>query len=429
MLFYEGTDNSFISAVDAGRFRQALEMLPDLVKGLVSLDVRARVKTQNNLAELYYELADYVSAKDAYTAATQEIAIFSVDDTRILGVLLLNQARLNRRLGLYDLALKNCEEALSREPEDESVRCMLHIYQGDIFRLFGCYGDAERSFSRVPHFIDYRKIPTGMFYEYYRRLGTLFRATGEYDQAEEAFLTAMHSQHEKPCHPEYGKLLSCVAELYRSKGWLREARPLYAQAYWILRRAYGTEHPDTAAHLGNLAELYRAVGDTARAEQLYVSSLTILRRTLGQNNPEYAKRLNNLAQLYRYSGELDKARGLLEEALGVLELVFGNEHHHVAKIYNNLSGVLLGMGHLDEAEALCRQSLEVRKKALGDEHHHLARSFMTLGNILEGKGNTAAAIDAFDQAVGVYHASLGLSHGETVLARRRADSLRNLQGA
>ena len=70
------------------------------------------------------------------------------------------------------------------------------------------------------------------------------------------------------------------------------------------------EHVDVAESLNKLGLLYKHKGEVAKAEPLYQRSLDIFEKRLGPEHPQVATLLNNIANLYQIQGDYAKAEHL-----------------------------------------------------------------------------------------------------------------------
>ena len=115
-----------------------------------------------------------------------------------------------------------------------------------------------------------------------------------------------------PNHPEVGRPLKNLAEVYRAQGRYTEAEPLYKRSLVIRETALGPEHLEVGSALSNLGLLYDTQGRYAEADPLHKRSLYILEKVLGPNHPDVATSLNNLALLPRKAGTLRGGRALVQ---------------------------------------------------------------------------------------------------------------------
>lgn len=121
------------------------------------------------------------------------------------------------------------------------------------------------------------------------------------DAEAETTLRAALEEAEKfgPDDPRLAERLLDLAGLYRAHGEYAEAEPLYLRALGIQERALGSEHPRLAASLDALAAVYGTQGQHAHAEPLYRRALAIREKALGLEHPDVARSLDSYAALLR----------------------------------------------------------------------------------------------------------------------------------
>lgn len=154
--------------------------------------------------------------------------------------------------------------------------------------------------------------------------------------------------------------LNYLADLYRLRGDLETAEPLYLRALEVAEGALGPNHPDLALSLNNLALLYSDRGDYEAAGEALNRAQAILVSALGPNHPNVAIGMRNLARLRRLEGNVERAESLYNVALSILEEVLGPDDVAVADTLEELAAVLEDQGRTGEAEPLIRRASGIR---------------------------------------------------------------------
>src|SRR5262249_39121260 len=114
------------------------------------------------------------------------------------------------------------------------------------------------------------------------------------------------------------------------------AEPFLDRALLIMEKALGPDHPDVGRSINNLANLYYDKGDYAKAEPLLQRALLIKERALGPEHPDVARSLVNLAELCAAKGDLTQAVKFQSRANAVgernlaLNLANGSERQKLA---------------------------------------------------------------------------------------------------
>ncbi len=244
------------------------------------------------------------------------------------------------------------------------------------------------------------------------RLGMLYKAMGDYKQAEPLFQEALAIRRRVlgEQHPAHARSLNNLAALYHGMGDYVRAEVLYQEALTIRRRVLGANHAGYATSLNNLGLLYKEMGEYTRAEPLYQEALVIRRRVLGVNHSAYAASLNNLAALYRAMGDYLQARQLYQEAHEIGKRVLGEQHPDHARSLNNLGLFYEEMGEYARAEVLYQEALDITKRVLGNTHPTYATSLDRLGGLYHNVGDYARAEVLYQEALTIRRRVLGANH-------------------
>lgn len=232
---------------------------------------------------------------------------------------------------------------------------------------------------------------------------------------------------EKPA--EYATTLGNLAEVYRSRGMLDKAEPLYLEAMALDKEALGENHPSYATDVNNLALLYAAQGADEKAEDHYLKALSIWRVILGKDHPDYAQGLNNLGALYKSMGELQKAEALYNESLAILEKSPGKTHPDYAKGVNNLAGLYMAMGEFERAEPLFLRAKDILKTALGEKHPQYGGTLNNLALFYASKGDFDRAEPLYKQAALLWKETLGDKHPQYGTCLNNLAQMYRLRGA
>ncbi|SEK79757.1 CHAT domain-containing protein [Stigmatella aurantiaca] len=211
-------------------------------------------------------------------------------------------------------------------------------------------------------------------------------------------------------HLEVANCLNLVGNLYRLKGNLSHAKPLYQRALAIREASLGNSHPLVASSLHNLANLYYVHGLYGRAEPLFQRALAIREASLGNNHPDIASLLNDLANLYYDQGLYGRAKPLYQRALAIREASFDNNHPDIASLLNNLANLYYVQGLYGRAEFLYQAALDVHEASLGNSHPDVASFLNNFASLYYDQGLYDRAESLFQRALAIREASLGNSH-------------------
>jgi tetratricopeptide (TPR) repeat protein/predicted Ser/Thr protein kinase len=231
-----------------------------------------RLKTMNNLAEVYWNQGKYDQAKPLMMAALdgrRRVLGESHRDTLTtennLAALYWSQGQFAEAEPLFTKALEVMRRVLGEEHPDTlgTMTNLALLYRGQ-----RRYAEAEALYTRS--------------------LETRTRVLG----AE---------------HPDTLGTINNLAALYATQGRQADAEKLFTKALEGFRRVLTEEHPETLRTMSNLATVYLNQGKLAQAEPLYAKVLDTQRRVLGDQHPDTQIAIRNLAALYQRWGKLDKA--------------------------------------------------------------------------------------------------------------------------
>ncbi len=243
-------------------------------------------------------------------------------------------------------------------------------------------------------------------------LGELYRLKGELARAEPLYERGLAIREAAlgKDHVLVAEIVSNLGVLYYSQGAYARAEPLIERALAIREAALGKNHPQVADSLNNLAVLYVTQGLFTRAEPLHERGLAILEAALGKEDPQVAKALNNLAYLHVQQGLYARAEPLYQRALAIREAVLGKNHPDSVETLNNLGTLYLRLGLYSQAEPLLQRSLEAREAAFGKNHLDTAYALNNLGYLYATQGLYDRAEPLFQRVLVILEATLGKKH-------------------
>jgi tetratricopeptide (TPR) repeat protein len=261
-------------------------------------------------------------------------------------------------------------------------------------------------------------------------LGLLYKAQGNYTQAEEVYVRALTIREQAlgTRHLLVAESLNNLGFLYTEQARYQEAKGLYERAMLIYQEGQEGEHPESGPLLNNLAILYRRQGNYVQAEAFYRRVLILYERILPAHHPNVAGSLNNLAILYMEQARYQEAKVLYERALALREQVLGSEHPQVAQSLNYLARSYKALGDYQRAELLYRRALSLLERQLGPEHLMLAHSLNNLGCLLSQQGEYNRAEQLYERALQIYEHVLGSDHPITASAMNNVGRLYYLLG-
>jgi CHAT domain-containing protein/Tfp pilus assembly protein PilF len=372
----------------AQRIREAVygEYDPDTVRTLV------------NLAILYQETGDYITARQRYERALAICEGFRSTDLRTLNVLtgvsivlselggdFAGSARLNERL----LALSE----RTYGPTDPRLRTPLENLAMDL-RDLGDYTAAkplaERSLAIAEHAFGrkHAEVARSLY-----TLATISAGLGDYAEAMRLFEGATRINEEvlRPSNPEIARASWFIRDLIPLSGYGADEMDLFERALASREKNGGLRDPRTAESLSRLAAVLSSPDDFKRTRPLFERALQSQEQFLGPDHPEVAASATNLAYVLSRIGDYEAARPLYERALNISEKSLGTDHPKVATALVNLARLHMRTGNYDEVAPLLARALAIQVKGLGPEHPDIAVTLSSQAELMARAGNTVEA--------------------------------------
>jgi serine/threonine protein kinase/tetratricopeptide (TPR) repeat protein len=185
------------------------------------------------------------------------------------------------------------------------------------------------------------------------------------------------------------RMMSTIANVYRSLGLVPQAVGLLEQAVALRRQQLGDDHLDTLTSTLQLSKVYWILGRTDESFRLAAEGLERAGRVLG---PEHVLTLDariEVADHDMYTGDEKRAeegRASHIETLEIKRRALGEEHRGTLYSMNRVAMIYVDQGRFDEAEALHLEALEIRRRVLGEDHpatlssmNDLATAYLTHG--------------------------------------------------
>jgi tetratricopeptide (TPR) repeat protein len=276
---------------------------------------------------------------------------------------------------------------LATESPASEALCWALIGLGDLCRLRAQYDDAEKLLQRALAVILRRlpgeAVPVALRAAAVNALGILFKDTGRYDEATQA----------------------------------------YAEALDILRAGRGGEPPGLAAIWHNMAGLAEARGHPDEAEPLARRAVKLREEELGADHSLVARDLAVLGVALLELHRLDEAEKVFERTLTVLRRLYRSDHYEIGVALGNLAACRLARGDASTAERLFRQGLVIKQTVLGRHHPEVARQLNNLAIALGRQNRSEESAVLHREAVSILQRTLGEPHPLTVACRHNADAV------
>jgi uncharacterized RDD family membrane protein YckC len=209
---------------------------------------------------------------------------------------------------------------------------------------------------------------------------------------------------------EYGALYGHAKELVKA-GKFADAIVSASGALAAAEAQLGPDHPDTGRILVFLAQLYRHEGKYDEAEPLHKRGLAIMEKAAGTDNDEIINYRESLAFLYRIERRYQDAESLLGRSLTSREKLSGPGNPELCRNLDALAMLYQSQNRYDEAEAAIKRCLAAREKVLGPDHPQVGQSLHQLARLYRAHDRSADAMPVFERAL----ALLGPNHPEAIL--------------
>jgi len=221
----------------------------------------------------------------------------------------------------------------------------------------------------------------------------------------------------------YGEEDTLVALSYYNLGWLTYEQDRMAESQtWmekgldLRRRLRGDLHRDVAESLNGLATVLFSRGKLDSSAVCFEEALEVYTEVLGETHPKTSDATANLALLQERRGDYARAEELLLRAIRISEESLGADHPDMATAYVNLGRILRRQEKFDEAEGYLQRAVELDRQR-GENHPYVAYDINELAGLYSARGDYDAAIDAYEETLRIYRATLDESHGYITVTR------------
>ena len=261
-------------------------------------------------------------------------------------------------------------------------------------------------------------------------IGQVYRAIGEYNNAEEMLREAAAIR--RTVHGaeslELAESLEGLAWVLRNLGEYAQALTLLREALPIRRKLLGDEDATVAALLYHLALVcWNYPDEIDLIEALYRDALAARKKRFGQEHPDIALLLQGLGILLERQGKFHEAELVYRESLAMRRKVRGEDHGDVAESLLSVAGVVTRQNRLQEGEALYREVLAVCGNLFGREHPGMVNTLQHLGRVLVLRGEISEAESLFRQALAILKKHYGQDHPEVAEALEGLSDLFRIQ--
>ncbi len=244
----------------------------------------------------------------------------------------------------------------------------------------------------------------------YNRTGQLLYATGHYQGAQNAFLTALLllKKEGKENTEKFALVESNLGLLFLTTGRYYEAEEMNSRAL-ALRETLKDPGP-LGASCNNMGVLYKETARYAGADSLLNKALALTAGSLGESSTAYAVILNNLAVLNQQLGKYKKAEQLMNRALAVAQENIGSKSPNFVRMKVNLAMLYQAEGKKEEAEKIFLEAMAIKRRRLGAKHPDYAVMEQNLAGLYLTNGQYDKVEDLLNSALKIFEKKFDTSH-------------------
>lgn len=348
----------------------ALKRALEVYATIPQTDLLGTERTEDNLAAIYLDREDYVSAEQHFSEArslSERIPGVAVYER---GNILLNLGFIRMMQGRYAEAeqlLNSSVEALASDPGPWAQRDLANAFYrlGGVYTRENRYAEAQQQYQKALKTQEQLSGPTSR--EVARTLlglGELYEDEGKDTESESLYRQAIgvYETTIGPEDPELADALEYLGCLYRDQEQpdIAKARPLLERALAIREKAFGEEHASTADAMSNLSLLEFFERKPGEAERLAERALPIQEKAYGPDSLAVSTTLNRLGLAERDLKKFAEAEASIQRALSIREKKLPANHPWVRIILNNLASVYLAQGEFEKAAPLIKRAQAIR---------------------------------------------------------------------
>lgn len=252
----------------------------------------------------------------------------------------------------HSMALAHFQAAQSLQFPDHT---RLYEAMGDAQTFLGEYGQA------LKHYQQAASSASGQAQARLRhKTGIIYERRGEWQQAEQAYESALEAARENTSQNDWPQDLVEQARIYADWSLVAYRRNAYLQATRLAEQslALAQQTEDIRA----LAQAHNILGIIASRQAACEMAIYHLQQSLAlaetHNEPgAKAAALNNLSLIYKAQGAFEQATVLAQEALALC--IAQGDRHREAALHSNLADLLHETGQLEASMAHLKQAVSI----------------------------------------------------------------------
>ncbi|MEI6415237.1 MAG: tetratricopeptide repeat protein, partial [Pseudomonadota bacterium] len=402
----------FQAAYQKGDYKRALAAAERLSAWLEQSgkDPGAWATALLNQAELHRLLEQYPQALAVGQRAVAQFTQLQPPAPLELATAYNNLAVVERQLGRDDDAAGHLQNSLDLRrqhlPANDRQLAITQINLGILRLSQADYAQAQQSLDQALQLLEKYHPQDPYRVQALLSLAALFRATGDYRQAELFFEQVLKQRQPAAAGSalEQARAQNGLGSLYLLLGDYPAADKQLASAHPLAAKTPGARAL-VAEILSNRALSHQRQQRYPHALSDLKQSLKILQELFGPTHPDTLKAQHNLGMLYYRSGDMTAAQTTLEQVLQYRKQR-SPESLPMADTLNALAGVAWAQGEAERTRDLLAQALTLRTRLLPPHHPDLATSYTNQALYLAGIGEPTASLTAFTQAMTIDRALL-----------------------
>jgi serine/threonine-protein kinase len=211
-------------------------------------------------------------------------------------------------------------------------------------------------------------------------MGTNYRRTGNYEQAEEYLYRSLELSRARfpGIHEKIASTLNHISSLYQNMGRHDDAIPYAIEAHEMRLEIFGPSHLNTLAAHSNTARAYSGSGRLEEAAETYRNVLDIFREEYGNENFYISGILQSYGNVYLRMENFSRAEEIIRESLEHSERLLPADHIRQSYPLKGLADALRKQGRFEEAISYAERAYELRSD-LSDDNVDLIGARFTLG--------------------------------------------------
>jgi tetratricopeptide (TPR) repeat protein len=230
------------------------------------------------------------------------------------------------------------------------------------------------------------------------KLGHLMLKMGEFNQAEEIYVSQLDSTDE-PNWRKHFYLNHQLGYVYSEKGDYKTALSYYEKALKNELDFLPPDDPSLATTYNNIAGVHESLGDYESALSSYQKVLKIQQKTLPSTHPDFGTTYSNIGRLHQKMGDYPISLTFYQQALNVQEKFLPPKHPYLAKSHSNFGFIYSSMGDKLKALEYYKKAREIQELSLPANHPDTANTYNSIGSVYNSIEDYSNALSCFEKAL------------------------------